>query len=179
MFFVNHTVQEPNHLNTEYGLFHELILGSDGRIYRSSCFDDITDWSFVYYDGNVYVHQNNSMYCHGVLPEKCCSLPVIAGTTNLCEAHDGGCLMYSECPVLSESTSIFAIFRYENMLGLYMADSMVSERIYLTLMDYTTEDEALYTNVFFGLLRRHDLEAAEALAAWLASHTAPGKEIKA
>ena len=156
--------------------FHELLLGLDGRIYFSSSFEETADWSYVYYNGNCCVHHPKSMYCYGSLPKKCMELPTVIGETCFHNAEENSCLLRSTEAVLDDNTSVFVIFRYKDSLALYMADSMVSKGIYFALMDYTPEDEALYSNVFSGLLRRHNPAAEEALAAWLDSHTVTRKE---
>lgn len=155
----------------------DLILAPDGRIYLSPSFEDAADWGRVYYDGNVCIHQNGNLYCLGSLPGKCKWLPVAVGHTNVCELEEGCCLLFSECPVLSDTASVFAVFRYKDSLGLYMADSMVSEGIIFSMMQYTSEEEVLFSRLFHRMLCRHDLEAAEKVASWLKCHGANGGEV--
>lgn len=157
--------------------FTDLILAPDGRIYLSPSFDDAADWSRVYYNGNICIHQNGNLYCLGSLPEKCRSLPIAAGYTNLCEPEEGCCFLFSESPVLGDATSVFAVFRYKDMLALYMADSMVSRGIYFSLTEYTPEEEAFYCSLFRQMLCRHDPEAAEKVAAWLNRQTTNSREV--
>ena len=155
----------------------DLILAPDGRIYLSPSFEDAADWSCVYYDGNVCIHQNGNLYCLGALPEKCMSMPIVIGETSYHSIEDSGCLLHSKHPVLEDGTSVFAVFRYQNLLALYMADSTVSKALYFSLMEYTPEDEAFYTDIFQRLVRRHDPEAGEKVASWLKCHGANGGEV--
>lgn len=155
----------------------DLILAPDGRIYLSPSFDDAADWSCVYYDGNVCIHQDGNMYCLGSLPVKCRWLPMFAGYTHLCEPEENCCFLFSECPVLGDAAAVFSVFRYGDTIALYMADSVVSRGIYFALMEYTPEDEVLYGKLFRQMVSRHDPEAAEKVAAWLKRHAVKGKEV--
>lgn len=158
--------------------FHELILTQEGNLYIDSALENVADSFYMYYNGNIYCIQGKKRYINGSLPEGHLIFPTIVGATSFHNIEETGCLLHSKEPVLDEDSSAFAVFRYKDMLALYLADSMVSRGIYFVLMDYTSEDEALYSNVFSGLLRRHDPEAAEALAAWQDSYATIRKEVK-
>lgn len=158
-------------------MFHELILAQDGRIYPALGIEKAADWSLVYYNGNICVNQGDDMYCVGSLPKEVFRIPTAAGETSFHSIEDSGCLLHSNQPVLEEETSVFAVFRYQDLLGLYMADSVVSRGIYFALMEYTPEDEVLYGKLFQRMVSRHDPEAAEKVAAWLKRHAVKDKEV--
>lgn len=158
-------------------MFHELILAQDGCIYPAIGIRNAANWSCVYYNGNVCVHRGDSMYCVGSLPEETLFLPTVVGDTGFYNIEDSSCLLHSMQPVLENGISVFAVFRYKDILALYMADSMVSKAIYFSLTEYTPEEEVFNNNLFHRMLRRHDLEAAEKVAGWLNRHGAHGGEV--
>ena len=155
----------------------DLVLAPDGRIYLSPSFEDVADLSRVYYDSNVCIHQEGNTYCLGSLPEQTWSLPTAVGETHFYNIEDSGYLLHSNQPVLEDGTSVFAVFRYQDTLALYMADSMVSKGIYFFLTEYTPEEQVFYNKLFHQMLCRHDPEAAEKVASWLELHAASSMEV--
>lgn len=157
--------------------FRELALTREGRLLVDSAMEETADSFYIYYNGNVCCMQGAHQCCIGALPDEYLTCPTIVGETSFHGIEDSGCLLHSNQPVLEEETSVFAVFRYRDLLGLYMADSMVSKGIYFSLMEYTPEDEVLYGKLFQRMVYRHDPEAAETVAAWLKLLAANGKEV--
>lgn len=147
--------------------FHELILTKNGNLYIDSALENAADSFYMYYNGNIYCIQGENHYISGSLPESHLAFPTVVGETSFHYVEDGGCLLHSNEPILEDDMIACVVFRHKDKLGLYMADSTVSRRVYLILMKYTLEDEALYTGVFTRLLAKHDAAMAETLTSWM------------
>lgn len=155
----------------------ELILAPDGYLYLSPSFEDAADWSYVFYNGNICIRRNNNLYYIGGLPEKCVSMPTVVGKTICYDIADSGCLLHSQEPILNDGTSVFAVFRYKDLMAFYMADSMVSKAINFALMEHTPEEEAFYVDIFNRMVCRHSPEAEEKVRIWLNGYSTCGKEV--
>lgn len=157
--------------------FCELVLTQDGSLFIDSALRKAVDAFCIYYSGNIYCMQGKERYYSGSLPGERVILPTIVGETTLHSIEDSGYFLHSKQPVLEDGTSAFAVFRYQDLLGLYMADSMVSKAIYFALLEYTLEDESFYSDIFYRMVCRHDFEAAEKVTTWLKLHAANGGEV--
>lgn len=157
--------------------FYELVLTQDGSLFIDSALKKCSDSFCIYYNGNVCCMQGGHPYCIGDLPEDYLILPTIVGETSYHNIEDCGCFLHSKQPVLESGTSVFAVFRYQDTLALYMADSMVSKGIFFSVTEYTPEEEVFYTNLFHRMLCRHDPEVAEKVASWLNRYDTHGGEV--
>lgn len=174
---INNVSNQFSVLDVCLTMFHNLIFAPDGKIYFDPTFEAAADWSLCYFNGNIYIHRDNHLYCLGNLPQKCISLPALTNNTAINSIEDTGFFLHSKEHVLDPNLDAFAAFRIKDVLVLYIADASISSAIYCTVENYTPTDEAFYCETFYHLVGRHNPRLAKKAAVWLAKHIGQREEV--
>lgn len=163
----NHNIaQKVSHWLKTEERFCDLILTPDGNLYADPGFETKADWFGVYYNGNVCIRPNGNLFCLGALPGSCTIFPIYVGEIAVYD-NNNQCVLIGEDPVLEEETSVFAVFQYGDLVGMYTADTMFSQRIYFKVENSTPENRANCIEGFFEQLERHDPQMRKRLESWL------------
>lgn len=155
--------------------FCDLILTPDGHLFADPHFEERADWFAIYYDGNICVRPDN-LFCLGALPRSCITFPIYVGECAVYSNGDSQFVLRGEDPILGDDSSVFAVFRFGNLLGMYTADAMFSHRIYFKVEANTPENRCRNIEGFFQQMDRHDPEIRKRVEAWLVGQGNSWKE---
>ena len=156
----------------------ELILTRDGRLFLDPEHETEVDRFLAFYQGNLCARDRTDLYCCGNLPEQSFAFSAADGEMRFFPVKDQKkeYLMVSAEPVLKVDASAILLFRYQNMLGLYVADTAFSRAIYYYAVKASHKNVNHCTRVFASMLGRHDMVLGEKAFYWADIHPLRGRE---
>lgn len=163
---INNVVSQVAELFENNELAISVSLAPDGDLtFNPPMHQYIPEKFWIYWNGDVFIRQNNQFSCLGTLPEDRRTFILVDGLASLYSTESGGLMAFAVGTLIPEDDVFFALIQCRDAIFFCARAGAVSQMAHLNITPYSSENSNFLMSNLYTLLTEHDMDAAEFMGA--------------
>jgi hypothetical protein len=162
----NNVVSRVRKLSEKNELALSISLTPDGHLTFNHPLHQCTAEKFwIYWNGDVFIRQNDQFSCLGALPEDRRTFILVDGLASLYSTESGGLMAFAVGTLIPEDDVFFALIQCRDTIFFCARAGAVSQMAHLNITPYSSENSNFLMSNLYTLLTEYDMDAAEFMGA--------------